>query len=702
MPTPRYLPDLHGWLFTLKSFAAAMLALAIALAVGLDRPYWAMATVYIVAHPLSGALRSKAVYRVVGSLVGAAATIALVPNLIDAPEVLSVALAGWIGFCLYLSILDRTPRGYAFMLAGYTAAIIGFPVVSAPDSVWDVAVARLEEIVLGVMCATLVGNVVLPTSVASALQARVTAWRASGRRLALDALTPRDVAGSRQDDATNLARLRFAADAVEIRTLTTHLVYDTSNLHTATPLLVALERRLLIMLPVFAAARDRIAELVALGELTPPLRALTDRLRAWIETDADAISPAEAASMRAEIARLEDNAEADRDWAGMLRGSLLSRLTEMIDLRQDFLDLRRAILAPGGPAPMPKLAVQIPGSPRIYRDHGVAALRGVVAGIALLVTCLFWIASGWPDGSQAALLAAVACSFTAAQDDPVPSLAGLLFVILLASVAAAIGQFAVLPAATNFEMLTLAMAAFFIPTGLLAVIPPLQKLAPLTIFTATLLALQESYSADFAAWGNGTASALLGVAIALTVSAIAVPAGALLTLRRRLRAGWADLAAAARSSTQAERLRLAELFLDRIGLIAPLIVASPAGEHTASVAAMRDVRVGINLVDLRAMWKDMPPLLHHSVEAVLQEAATHFTACAARGRALPPRDGFLHAIDRALDDTTELTGPVARNTVRALVGLRRAQFATAPAYIPPAPPAVPEAGAHYAHTGDVP
>ncbi|HEY1410912.1 MAG TPA: FUSC family protein, partial [Rhodopila sp.] len=126
-------PGTNQWLFAVKTFAAAMLALYIAVSIGLDRPYWAMATVYVIAQPLAGSLRSKAAFRLIGTLVGASATVVLVPNLVDAPELLSAALALWVGICLYIALLDRTPRSYVFMLAGYTAALIGFPSVATPD-----------------------------------------------------------------------------------------------------------------------------------------------------------------------------------------------------------------------------------------------------------------------------------------------------------------------------------------------------------------------------------------------------------------------------------------------------------------------------------------------------------------------------------------------------------------------------------------
>ncbi len=169
-------PGINEWLYAVKTFAAAMLALYIAMSIGLDRPYWAMATVYIVSQPLIGSMRSKSLYRLIGTLIGATATVVLVPNLVDAPELLSAALALWIGGCLYIALLDRTPRSYLFMLAGYTAALIGFPAVTTPDAIWDIALARVEEIGLGVVCTTVIGTVVFPRPLGPLLSRRILAW----------------------------------------------------------------------------------------------------------------------------------------------------------------------------------------------------------------------------------------------------------------------------------------------------------------------------------------------------------------------------------------------------------------------------------------------------------------------------------------------------------------------------------------------
>src|SRR5215813_8651046 len=175
--------------FSLRTFAAAMLAFSIALLLDMPRPYWAMASVYITSNQLTGATQSKAVYRILGTLIGAAATIVLVPNLVNAPELLSLAIALWVGICLYFSLIDGTPRSYLFMLAGYTVALLGFPILAMPQATFDIVVARVQEIGLGILCASVVAMLVLPRSVVSAVTAQADAWLAGARRLGVDVLT---------------------------------------------------------------------------------------------------------------------------------------------------------------------------------------------------------------------------------------------------------------------------------------------------------------------------------------------------------------------------------------------------------------------------------------------------------------------------------------------------------------------------------
>lgn len=169
-------------IFSLKTFLAAMLAYLIALSFDLNRPYWAVATVYIVAHPLSGAISSKSAYRLLGTLIGGSATIVMVPNLVNAPILLSGAIILWVSTCTLFSLLDRTPRSYVALLAGYTVLLAGLPLVNTPANAFDIVVSRVEEIGLAIICASIVSHVVFPVHVGATLLNRIDGWMARAQK----------------------------------------------------------------------------------------------------------------------------------------------------------------------------------------------------------------------------------------------------------------------------------------------------------------------------------------------------------------------------------------------------------------------------------------------------------------------------------------------------------------------------------------
>src|SRR5271169_3264320 len=100
--------------FALANTAAVLTALYLAFASDLERPYWSMFTVFVVAKPIAGAVRSKAVFRLIGTLVGAGLSLLMIPVLVQAPVLLCTATSLWVGLCVYLASLDRRPRSYIF------------------------------------------------------------------------------------------------------------------------------------------------------------------------------------------------------------------------------------------------------------------------------------------------------------------------------------------------------------------------------------------------------------------------------------------------------------------------------------------------------------------------------------------------------------------------------------------------------------
>jgi uncharacterized membrane protein YccC len=684
-------PGINAWLFSVKTFAAAVLALYIAMAVGLDRPYWAMASVYLVAHPLAGSLRSKALFRVIGTFIGATATVVLVPNLVDSPELLCLALALWTGSCLYLSLLDRTPRSYVFMLAGYTAAFVGFPSVSVPEQMWDIAVSRVEEISLGIICVTVVGTIVFPRPLGPLLSARILAWVGNASEWA------EEVLGSADEKLGPIARNRLAADAIELRMLTTQLAYDTSALQAATRWVGEVQRRMVLLLPLLSSIADRIRGLRAGDGVTPALERLLGELRVWVRAGAPP-PRSEADRLRSAIADLEEETDPrsprNDAWNAVMRGSLLMRLRELIDVRQDMRDLRRHIEAGGGALGTP-LAIRIDGPEVVHLDRGMALFSAFAAMLTILVLCFIWIETGWQAGAGMAELGAVACSFFATFDDPAPVLWRFVIIAFISIAAVGIGLFGILPMAHDFETLTLALGAFFVPAGVLMAMPATQTLgSALGFLTATLLGLQSSYAADFVSYADGGMAALLGISGAAVMMALVRSVGAEWSSRRLLRAGWRELAAIPRSRMPRERMALAGLLLDRIGLLVPRLAAVRPDSELAGADALLDLRVGINMVDLQHDREALPPPVIAAVDEVLMGTATQYAVQAALGHVRSPPSALLHQIDHAIDVAIAVADAPARHLLPPLVGIRRGLFADAEPYrvTPPLADAAPADG----------
>jgi uncharacterized membrane protein YccC len=214
-------PTSRDWIFSVKTFAASMLALYIGLKLELPRPYWAMATVYIVSNPFVGATRSKALYRALGTMIGASAAVLFVPPFVESPYLFSAVVALWTGTLLLLAISDRTARSYVFMLAAYTMPLIALPSVMNPAGIFDLAVSRTEEIVLGIVCASVVGGAILPSRLAPTLIERTDAWFRDAAFYAKETLS-----GRMGGKTISACRQRLAITVNALEFLLSQLAYD--------------------------------------------------------------------------------------------------------------------------------------------------------------------------------------------------------------------------------------------------------------------------------------------------------------------------------------------------------------------------------------------------------------------------------------------------------------------------------------------
>ncbi|MBO0661023.1 FUSC family protein [Jiella sp. MQZ9-1] len=676
------LPNQREWIFSAKTFAASMLALYIALKAGLPRPYWAMATVFIVANPLAGATRSKALYRALGTVFGATAAIVVVPLFVNQPVILSAIVATWTGGLLFLSFLDRTPRAYMFMLSGYSLPLIALPLVGDPASVFDVALARSQEIILGITCTSLVSALVLPQSLGPVVAARVDDWMKDSRGWIRGALT-----GKGEDSLREIVAL--APDVRAVDQLISQLRYDpemTAVVRAAHEL-----RGRLVMLPALVSSlSDRLAGIRGDdGKLSAEMTVLCWEIEAWVMSNG---TPHAQGSRRlfAKIAQLRGRYDEKSDWSSLLTESALARLADLVSLWTDMVTLEGEILAGRKarwtpPLQLANVAANVP-----HYDFGMMAFAAGSAILGVFAASLIWIFSGWDQGAGFVLIAAVSGSFFATADNPLPLLKQMTLVTILGCLIAGIYVFAVLPQVTTFAGLVVVFAPVYLALPILIARPQTAFIGLLlAVNSATLMTLQEVYSADFTRFVNGAIAAILGALFTMVWMILTRPFGAALAARRLERQGWREIAELAAGRRGDATAVFAGRFFDRTSQLVPRL-AGAAPQRSAEIFA--EMRVGINVLELRRLVDHRTAgAMTEAIRAVLDAVADHFRRRAETGGPATPDGRALGQIDTALLAIARHPADTDRQkAAQALVGLRRALFAEAP---PLAPAPEPDARA---------
>ncbi|OTP77435.1 FUSC family protein [Caballeronia sordidicola] len=701
-------PTSREWLFSVKTFIASMLALYIGLKLELPRPYWAMATVYIVSNPFVGATRSKALYRALGTMIGAAAAVLFVPPFVESPYIFSAVVAIWTGTLLFLAISDRTARSYVFMLAGYTMPLIALPSVMNPAGIFDLAVSRTEEIVLGIVCASVVGGALFPSRLAPTLIERTDAWFRDAAFYTKETLS-----GRLSGQTIAACRQRMALTVNQLEFLLSQLAYD----HSRPDVLAraqALRGRMQLLLPIMSAIGDPLAALFS-GQQPPPdgLKPLLDDIVKWFDEPVDAKSgsadaDANADALRARIASLQPDGDGLRTWDGALLSSTLWRLKQLVDVWQDCRSLRVIITNEQG-SWRPRYRHWRLGGTQQYFDRGMLMFSAGSAMLAIFVSMSIWIASGWNDGAGAVTLAAVACCFFAALDEPAPQVFSFFIYTCLAVVLAGLYLFVILPTVHDFPMLVIMFAVPFILIGTLIPRPQFNLATMLTaVNTATFISIQGTYDANFLTFMNSNLAGPAGLLFAFVWTRVTRPFGAELAASRLIRSSWRDVVLSASTRPVDDQKNLTARMIDRLMQIIPRLAATDERRHP-SIESFRDLRIAFNALDLRRLRRRLGEAELASVDSVLEGVRAYFQYNVERGSRQPVPQSLETAIDTALTRITRRGGAVhaeanaeaaasqtqapppgrqVRDALHALVGMRLSLFPeTVASALPPEPEA---------------
>ncbi|PYD63344.1 fusaric acid resistance protein FusB [Gluconacetobacter entanii] len=204
--------------FSARVLISMGIALFLAFSFQLQSPMSSVTTVMIVANPAVGALVSKSIWRMIGTVIGAVISVALMAAFVQSPILYIMALSVTVGLACMAATFLRLFRAYAAVLTGYTIVIIAAPAFGDPDGVFLSALSRLSAVVVGIVTTAAVFMVTSPRRSDPLLDQISTMFRDTVRYV----LSRHDTGGAAMTDAAFhaqraglLAGIGRLSDAVE-------------------------------------------------------------------------------------------------------------------------------------------------------------------------------------------------------------------------------------------------------------------------------------------------------------------------------------------------------------------------------------------------------------------------------------------------------------------------------------------------------
>ncbi|GJD56910.1 p-hydroxybenzoic acid efflux pump subunit AaeB [Methylobacterium dankookense] len=456
----RTLDRLDAWVpkpaalaFAVRIWVAMMAALYLAFWLQLDSTSSAAVGVAILAQPKRGQAISKAVYRLLGTILGGAVSLLFLALFGQDRVEMLVAFTLWLGLCVFVAQYLQDTRAYGAMLSGYTVAIIAVAHLDTPQNGFDATVARLAAITLAIVVITFINDALASPSTWRSLRPQLAAAHAAVQDFCRAAFAAGDpgvewaaaliariapmradasaIAGELDDGSFRAAGARSGIAALYAMVAASRAVAR-ARAELAQPSPEAEE--------ALAICRTAVGEWAGETGGGPDMAALAARLRDLVD-----------ASLRAGDRPLDEIA-------------LLQRALDFVVAATFAADGLHA-LATGD---RPLRDVDLP----THRDFPVALRAAFRVAIAFAITASLFVASGLPQSSFALVQVAATCSLSSVTPDPRKFALGVLMGMPLAALMAGLVLFGLLNGNQGFPLLALAMAPPILLGCLLALNPP--------------------------------------------------------------------------------------------------------------------------------------------------------------------------------------------------------------------------------------
>ena len=408
----------------------------------------------------------KGWYRMLGTLVGAVAIVALAALFPQARAPFLVALALWGAVCAGVATILRNFAAYSAALAGYTAVIVAADALGATggpnaNAVFMLAVTRATEICIGIVSA---GVVLAGTDLGGARRRLAASFAALPAEIAGRFLLMLREAGPNLPETQPMRRellrrviaLEPAIDAAKGES--SQIRYHSPVLQMAVDglfMTLAAWRTVAALLSELSHDEARTAVHTVLERVPDELRATERGLPAQWMSD-----PAGVHAVCAAAAESQHELPASTPALRLLADQTAALLSGIADALNGL-----ALLSSAPVHPIPRarhVEIRVPD----WLPAFISAARAFVVVGAL---ALFWILSEWPSGGVALAFASVVVNlFSTRVEQAYAAAADAAIGILLGTVFGAVIKFAVLPGLESFEAFSLAIGLYLVPVGALS------------------------------------------------------------------------------------------------------------------------------------------------------------------------------------------------------------------------------------------
>lgn len=551
--------------FALRTTAAALLALSLALWMEMDSPQWAAMTTWIVAQNSRGQSISKAKWRLIGTSIGAVAGIAFLAAFPQEPWLLFPLLALGAGTCCAEATFLRNFRSYALVLVAFTCTIIVLSAANQPDNVFMIALSRTTYITLGIVCESTLAGLFAPrleTVAHEEIRSRLLD-ALSGACLSMTGLLLGEKDGLFRSRAL-MGSIPSLTDQVEfseiemgphahvgdharavLASLSTFLARGLSlhiHMEAAAPLPETFKKSLSGFAHILNSAPDHLKG-------TNPVEAARQIRADLYHARTNCLQSATDTLILFEQARTHANSP-----EGLMRDLLESRILETA-LAKLILELDEALqhfIA----TQEPRTKDHFRFAQHIEKDPVLALNNGLRAAAAICIGGLIWSVTAWPDGSTLAMFVAVTSTRFSSFENPVLASSGFLRGAVWAAMVSWVLVFLILPDQASNETL---LASLFFPmlVGGLALRAPnsIGTAAAYNNFMPFMIGPANHSRMNEVIWFNTTPAVVLGIALGVWAFRLVLPFDAAAErwrLRRKLVRDLRKLAAQETSFTPAE------------------------------------------------------------------------------------------------------------------------------------------------------